>query len=150
MSTGDKIKLLNNLLAMGSPFAGDFYCDAARGVSQAVKDAEAGGGSLNVADFVKNVLPIYDSTAQVELLEFGEGHFDPLFAIPTISQAVKRLSGFPRAILVIYGLDSTLKNPLTHRATKRRANEYSENIEFIEEYVSRYKTAFANLEILFV
>lgn len=141
-----KIRLLNKLMAAHSPFGKDFYADAAKGLDMAIVRGEA---QADLSDFAKKLLRVYDPDSEIEVLNFGDGFFDPLFALPMISGAAKRLSGYRRAILVVNGLDSA-NIPDGGRTSKKRRQEHAGNVDLVEDYVMRYQTAFPNLEIIFL
>jgi len=146
MNEESRIRLLNKLLAAGSPVPRDLCADAALGVSRAL---ELEADKVSTAVFAKNILRLYDPEAEVEVLEFGGENFDPLFAIPSINAAVKRLAGYTRAILVVAGLYD-FRDRKTGRAAGKRMREYSDNVDFVEGTIMRYKDAFPNLEIFFI
>ena len=104
-------------------------------------------GKIALGDFAKSILKIYDPEAAVEVVEIEKPTFDPLFALPMISSAIKRLSGFERAVLIVCVLDARAGGK---RASRQKREAYAENIELIEAYAMRYAKAFPNLEILFV
>ncbi len=146
MERKSKIKLLNKLLAAASQCGNEDFFNAASGISKAV-ESESGKASLE--DFAKKILSLYNPEARVEVLEFGGGHFDPLFAAPLISLALKRLSGYDNAILVVSGLhDSTAS--AKGRAAKKKKIEYSQNLEFVEGSVLRHSDSLPNLEIFYI
>lgn len=143
-----KVRLLNRLLAMGSPFSADLFASAAGAIDYAFKVSNA--TEVNLADFAKKMMNYYDPSAHVEVLEFGrDGHFDSLFALPLISQAAQRLSGYTRCVLVISGMENTIRGA-SGRASEKRRKLYDENLEFIEDYVMRYRQTFPNMQIIFL
>lgn len=144
-----KIEILNALLARGSPWEREIFANATSGIMRAVCDARGMQARTRLADFAKNILPLYCPEAEIEVLDFTGGFFDPLFAVSRISAAVRRIAGSPRPILVIAALERQ-GIPENGRMSKKRANQYAENIDFIEAYIDRYKTALPNLEIFFV
>ncbi len=142
-----KIRLLNKLLASAARYGADgSFLDAARGVSKALED---GCDDTPLEDFAKKILSLYDSDAHVEVLDFGGGHFDPLFAFPEINSAVRRLSGYDKAILVVSGLRDAAA-AAKGRAVKRKTDEYFQNMEFVEDSVLSRSAPGANLEIFFI
>jgi len=145
MDDSDKIMVLNRLLAARSAAGRDFYASASKGVCAALSEMES--GKIALGDFAKSILKIYDPEAAVEVVEIEKPTFDPLFALPMISSAIKRLSGFERAVLIVCGLDARAGGK---RASRQKREAYAENIELIEAYAMRYAKAFPNLEILFV
>ncbi len=143
-----KVKLLNSLLAMETPFSAELFISATNGIEFALKEQRL--ESVNLKDFAKSIMRYYDSSVAVEVLEFGEGgHFDPLFAIPLISSAVKRLSGYKKSILIVSGMIETTKNA-TGRKSPNRIKRYESDLNFIEDYVMRYQSSFPNLKIIFI
>lgn len=132
----DRVALLNKLLALDAPFAQNYFADASRGVAQAIADSANGEAELDLASFAKTMLAIYDSNAKVEVLHFGDGHFDPLFAFPAIMDAINRLKGASRAIIVIVGLQEALERKMGRGANKAK-NEYRENIAILEDWIGR-------------
>ena len=145
MVNSDKIIVLNRLLAARSPAGRDFYASASKGVCAAL--AEMDSEKIPLAEFTRNILRIYDPDAAVEVVEIENSIFDPLFALPAISSAIKRLSGFEKPVLVICGIDARDGGK---RNSPKRRKSYAENIELVEDYAMRYAKALPNLEILFV
>ena len=115
MERKSKIKLLNKLLAAASQCGNEDFFNAASGISKAVES-----GKASLEDFAKKILSLYNPEARVEVLEFGGGHFDPLFAAPLISSAVKRLSGYDNAILVVSGLHDSTASAKGRAAKKKK------------------------------
>lgn len=145
MPKDSKIKLLNELLAAGSPFARDICADAASGIRAAIID-EAG---IPLGEFAKRILRLYDPRAHVEVLDFENGHFDDLFVVASIAESARRLSGYERGILVVSSLERA-GVPEGGRMSPKRKNAYSQNVDMIENYIMRYSQAFDNLEIFFI
>ncbi len=139
----DKIMLLNSLLASVSPMSNELYANATSGINSALKD----GASASLEEFARRVISIYNPSAKLEFLDFSGGYFDPLFAIPTISSAMKRLSGYQTAILVVSGLS---EYPQGRRRTAKARRQKSEDFEFAEDYIMRYKKSFPKIEVFFI
>lgn len=148
-ASGKKIKLLNALLAAASGRPAAVCADAESGIESALEELSQKNGVADVSSFAKNLLSIYNPSAEVEVLDFRSGHFDPLFVFPEIISAARRLSGAESAVLVVYGLDATLRGKCG-RITKKRRLEYARGVEFIEDCAMRYKGIFKNLDIIFV
>ncbi len=139
----DKVMLLNSLLASVSPMSNEIYANASAGITSALKD----GADVTLEEFARRVISIYNPQAKLEFLDFSGGYFDPLFAIPTISSAMKRLSGYPTAILIINGLSEL---PQGRRRTARARQQKAEDFEFTEDYILRYQKSFPKIEVFFI
>ncbi|MFR6032637.1 MAG: hypothetical protein ACLUKN_05340 [Bacilli bacterium] len=126
--------VLNRLLAARSAAGRDFYASASKGVCAALSEMES--GKIALGDFAKSILKIYDPEAAVEVVEIEKPTFDPLFALPMISSAIKRLSGFERAVLIVCGLDASWRSGLAPKAPGLRQHD------LIEAYAMRYAKAF--------
>jgi hypothetical protein len=141
-----KFRFLNSLLASGSPFANDICADAAKGIGAAL---ESGDANMPLEIFAKRILRLYDPNAHIEVLDFENGHFDPLFAVARISEIAKRMSGYERGILVVSSLDRA-GIPNGGRMSPKRKSAYASNIELVENYLLRYENSFSNVEIIFI
>ena len=135
--------MLNSLIAGASPAANEIFAAATFGIERAIKD----GAQLPLADFARRISALYNPSAAFEFLDFSGGYFDPLFAIPVISAAVRRISGHPKSMLVINGLSDL---PAGRRRTAKMRMQKAEDFDSVEGFVSRYKNQFPNLEIFFV
>ena len=149
MDKSDRIKLLNALLAGSVSREMRLSAEASAGIDAALSELARSSRPADLREFAKSMLSIYDPGAEAEVMEFDERHFDPLFAIPELVSAMRRLSGFPRSVLIVYGLDSSLRGA-SGRGVRRRRAEYSRNVAFIEDYAMRYADLLPNLKILFV
>lgn len=134
------------MLASGSPFANDICADASQGIEVAIKSGEA---TASLETFAKKMLRLYDTEAHIEVIDFEGDFFDPLFVFARISEIAKRLSGYERAILLITSLERAGIAP-NGRISKKRKLQTEENMELLESILLRYKTAFSNLEIIFI
>lgn len=139
----DKIMLINSLIASISPATNELYANATAGIISALKD----GANISLEDFSKRIISIYNPYAKLEFLDFSGGYFDPLFAIPTISGAMKRLSGYSNAILIINGLSDI---PKGKRMTSKARRQKAEDFEFAEDFVAGYKKSFPKIEVFFI
>lgn len=139
----DKIMLINSLIAGMSPASNELYANATSGIMSAIKD----GVNISLEDFSKRVVSIYNPLAKLEFLDFSGGYFDPLFAIPTISSAMRRLSGYSSAILIINGLSEI---PKGKRMTSKARRQKAEDFEFAEDFVAGYKKSFPKIEVFFI
>lgn len=151
MTNSQRIKILNRLFSL-SPFAKETYFYASFGINAALEDAESKKDGISLLPLdcaAKNLVSIYDDSIKVELVEISEKYFDALFILPEISSAVKKLAGYENAMLVVSGLlEASLDGG--KRMSALRKKEYAQNVEFIEDYVMRYKSSFKNLEIIFL
>ena len=134
------------MLASGSPFANDICADASQGIEVAIKSGEV---TASLETFAKKMLRLYDTEAHIEVIDFEGDFFDPLFVFARISEIAKRLSGYERAILLITSLERAGIAP-NGRISKKRKLQTEENMELLESILLRYKTAFSNLEIIFI
>ncbi len=146
MNRNAKFRFLNAMLAHGSPFANDICADAASGISAALNEGEA---TVSIEEFAKKMLRLYDSDARVEFLDFDGEFFDPLFVFTKISERARRLSGYKRGILVVMSLERA-GIPVGGRISKKRKQEYTQNIDLLESLLARYQSVFSNLEIIFI
>lgn len=146
MNKNAKFRFLNAMLASGSPFANDICADASQGIEVAIKSGEA---TASLETFAKKMLRLYDTEAHIEVIDFEGDFFDPLFVFARISEIAKRLSGYERAILLITSLERAGIAP-NGRISKKRKLQTEENMELLESILLRYKTAFSNLEIIFI
>ncbi len=143
ISQTDKIKLLNTLIASISPVNTELFCNATNGINFAIKD----GIEVSLEEFSRRIACMYNPNAKLEFLDFTGDYFDPLFAIPTISSAMKRLSGHSNAILIINGLSDF---PKGKRKTTKALIEKHQNFEFTEDYIMRYRKSFPHIEVFFI
>lgn len=143
ISKSDKILLLNTLIAGALRPDGEIFAGATAGIERAIKD----GGQAPLAEFARRIAAVYSPDAALEFLDFSGGYFDPLFALPVISAAARRMAGCKKAVLVINGLSDV---PQGRRRTQKVRLQKAEDLEFVEGAVSRYKTQFPNLEIFFI
>lgn len=132
------------MLAAGSPFANDICAGAACGIDMAIARGEA---DIPLETFAKRILRLYDPDAHVEVLNFENSHFDPLFAVAAVADAAKRLSGYRRGILVVSSLERA-GVPSKGKMTPARKSAFAENMETVENYLMRYELP--NVEIIFV
>ncbi len=139
----DKIKLLNTLIASVSPVNNELYYNATNGINFALKE----GIEVSLEDFAKRIATMYNPNAKLEFLNFADDYFDPLFAIPTISSAIKRLSGHAKSILIVNGLSDF---PKGKRKTTKAIQERHQNFEFTEDYIMRYRKSFPQIEVFFI
>ncbi len=146
MKSDAKIKLLNKLLATGSRCDDNDFANAAIGISKALENEDS---TVSLDVFAKRILKLYDPNARVEVLEFGENGYSPLFAAPEINAAAKRLAGFDRAILVVSGL-SEETGTSKGRASLKKKLELSRDIEFIEDSALKHMEESPKLEVLFI
>lgn len=143
ISKNDKIRMLNSLLAAISPISNEIFANATAGINKALKD----GTKVSLEEFAHRAIAIYNPSAKLEFIDFSSGYFDPLFAIVIISSAMKRLSGYPSAILVINGLSEL---PQGKRRTKNMRQQKAEDLEMAESYVMRYRKSFPSIEVFFI
>ncbi len=87
---------------------------------------------------------------------FGFGHwnlerhgYDPLFIRAHLIKELKRIAGYPEALLLITGLRQALCPPGKYW-TRKRAQRYREAISYIENLALQYKTPATRLSLLFV
>ena len=144
MRKNSKLRLLNALLAAGSPFANDVFADASGGIELAIR---SGSADIDLEPFAKKILRLYDPDAHLEFLDFENVHFDPLFAFVAVSDCAKRLAGYGRSVLIVSGLERAGIAP-NARLTPKRKSEYLENMEVIESYLARF--TLDNIEIIFI
>lgn len=142
-AAAEKYLLLNALLAGTSPLGRETYALATGGVRSALKD----GTNVSLAEFAKRIMAVYNPDAKMEFLDFSDGHFAPLFAMPELAAAAKRLSGYPQAVLVVNGLSQT---PRGRRRTKKLALEQAADFEFVEDFISGYRKTFPALKVFFI
>ncbi len=138
-----RIRLINAILASGSPSGSDIFACASKGVEAALGEKSE---KKSPEEFARGILRLYDPFAQIEVLDFTGKDFDPLFAIPLISSAIRRISGFPRAILLVIGINEG--GGQRRIAGKKKRLLAAENIEFLEDKIESYRKAFPNLEII--
>ncbi len=143
ISIADKIIMLNSMLAGVSPSASEIYANATAGIRQAIKCGEV--SSLEA--FARRALAVYNPAAKLEFIDFSGGYFDPLFAAPAIVSALRRLSGYKCAVLIINGLSEI---PAGRRRTVKMRLEKAGDFDFVEDYVLRYKKSFPQIEVFFI
>ena len=143
ISKDEKIRILNSLLASVSPISNEIFANATAGINNALKD----GIEVSLEEFARRAISIYNPVAKLEFIDFSSGYFDPLFAMPIISSAMKRLSGYSCAILVINGLSEL---PQGKRRTKNMREQKAEDFELAENYVMRYRKSFPSIEVFFI
>ncbi len=143
ISKADKVRLLNVLLAGTSPHSSELYACATEGMKNALRDYP----EISLADFARRAVALYNPAAKLEFLDFTGGYFDPLFALPHITAAIKRLSGYPAAVLVIDGLSEV---PAGRRRTRKALADKMRDFEFVEDTVMGYKKTFPQLEVFFI
>ena len=143
ISSHDKIKLLNSFLASVSPFATEIYSSFTCGINSALKAGE----EVSLEAFANRAIAIYNPSAKLEFIDFSGGYFDPLFALPTLSSAIKRLSGYKSAVLVVNGLSEI---PQGRRNTQKMREQKTQDFDFIVDYISRYKKIFPSIEVFFI
>ncbi|MBR4597898.1 MAG: hypothetical protein IKO42_05845 [Opitutales bacterium] len=145
ISPADKIRSLNRLLASRGVYAEGKFEE----VSKAVEFALNSGEPLNIGEFAKTVMRMYDAEADLEFVDIKEDYFDPIFVIEEISAAAKRLSGCAKPILVVAGMDKSAMRGGKNWSQKKRA-EYFENLSVVESFVLRYESSMPNIEIIFI
>ena len=143
ISKYDKIRILNSLIAGVSPISSEMFVHATTGINNALKD----GSDVSLEEFAHRAIAIYNPQAKLEFIDFSNGYFDPLFAIVIISSAMKRLSGYSSAILVINGLSDV---PQGKRRTKKMRQQKAEDFEMAEDFVMRYRKSFPSIEVFFI
>ncbi len=143
ISNSEKIKLLNGFLASVSPFASEIYSSFTSGINFALKAGE----DISIEEFANRAIAIYNPTAKLEFIDFSGGYFDPLFALPTLASAIKRLSGYKASILIVNGLSEI---PQGRRNTQRMREQKTQDFDFIVDYISRYKKIFPSIEVFFI
>jgi len=137
-----RIALLNDLL-----FSNSKENDSLKeGVSLALR---SGCELKDDADLVKSLINLYRSDVKSEFLNLDGEYFDPLFALTRIQSATKRLAGYDKAILVIYGLSNASLDG-RKRKSFRSVIRHSENLMFVESCIERYKDSLKNLDIIFL
>ncbi len=141
--SSEKYLLLNALLAGTSPLGRETYALATDGVRSALKD----GANVPLAEFAKRIMAVYNPDAKMEFLDFSGEYFAPLFAMPELAAAARRLSGHPQAMLVVNGLSQT---PRGRRRTKKLVREQTADFEFVEDFISGYRKTFPALKVFFI
>lgn len=141
-----KLRIVNGILAARSDFGSDMFLQA----NCALDFALSQNAELNAPrDFARAILKMYSPDSTLEYLDMSGAYFDPLFALATINDAIKRLAGCKKPILIVEGLDkSTVRGGKRWSAKKRI--EYAENLSTVEGIVLRYESCLPNLEIIFV
>lgn len=142
MHNAEKIGALNNILALNAQAASDVSCavDYALHCNCALRSSP---------EIAKRLLKIYDEDAAVEYVAFDGDYFDPLFAIVRLKEALMRLTGYKRSILII---ESLSKSSLNGKKRKSQKSELRlrENAAFIESYAEKFEKYIQNLEIIFI
>ncbi|MBO7522058.1 MAG: hypothetical protein J6T16_07450 [Opitutales bacterium] len=145
ISPADKIRSLNRILASRGVCAEGKFGE----VSKAVEFALKSGQALNIGEFAKTVMRMYDAGADLEFVDIKDDYFDPIFAMEEISAAAKRLSGCAKPILVVAGMDKSALRGGKNWSQKKR-EEYFENLSVVESFVLRYESSISNIEIIFI
>ncbi len=140
------MRLLNGIFAKNFPFGGDIYFQASMGINAALSEEVE---LVSLGEFAKRILSMYDSNARVETVEFSERFFDPLFELPKISTAAKRLAGGDRGILVVSGLGKASLDG-GKNFTSKSEEAFERNRELIEGTLARYLPYIANFEIIYI
>lgn len=140
MYDAKKVRLLNKLLAESAPYSFAMCADAAAGIEKALASEGVDAAGLEI--FAKRILALYNPSAAVEVVEVEPA--SPLFAVAPLSQAAHRLAGYPKAYLVVCGLDAP------KRRTKKAMDGHFADVDFVEDYIARYSQALPNLEIIFL
>jgi len=137
-----RIALLNDLL-----FSNSKKDDSLKhGVSLALR------ANIELKDdeeLVKALTNLYNSDTKSEFLNLDGEYFDPLFVLERIQNTAKRLAGYDKAILVIYGLSASSLDGKKRKSFKS-LTRYSENLMFVESCIERYKDSLKNLDIIFL
>ena len=126
MRKNSKLRLLNALLAAGSPFANDVFADASGGIELAIR---SGSADIDLEPFAKKILRLYDPDAHLEFLDFENVHFDPLFAFVAVSPRSAN-----RSISRIWRLSSRILRVLP--STTSRLSSFDASAKFPKKPVA--------------
>ncbi len=143
----DKIRILNRIFAQrsGENFLPKFL-ESEKAIDFVFQNGFETG---NLSDFARSIIKIYDEETDLEFIDLSDDYFDPLFKLDEISDAVKRLSGCKRPILVVSGLDHASKGRALRWSEKKR-KEYFSNLDIVEARILRYQFSIPQIEIIFI
>lgn len=142
----DKIRALNRILSARNGNSARKFDEVSKAIDFAVKNGDA---LRSAGDFAKSVMKMYDESASLEFVDIDSDYFDPIFAANQISDAAKRLAGHEKPVLVVAGMDKSAMRGGKNWSRKKR-EEYFENLSVVENFVLRYKSSMSNIEIIFI
>ncbi|MFI3291528.1 MAG: hypothetical protein R3Y46_06560 [Opitutales bacterium] len=145
-ATNSNIAKINNFLSLNSDMDEYLQDELNKGMKFALKS----GLSLKDSESIAQKLAhIYDTKAHLEFIRFEDRYFDPLFDIQRIKEALFRLSGYKRSILIIDSLKYSCLDGKKRHSSKSKLRHTS-CINFIEDYANLYQNQIPNLEILYL
>lgn len=103
-------------------------------------------------DIVENLVRLHieqDDDFGFSHWDLGAHPYDPLWIRAHLVRELKKISGFPRALLLVTGLRQALCPPRKYW-TQKRAERYREAISYIENLAMQFKTPRTRLSLLFV
>ena len=149
-----KLHTLNNLLSLVADTDPHIASHVRSAINFTLENATPGGPDED--DLLANaeqLLRIHQINKQNDLpfyhCDFRSESYDPLWLQAHFKNALRELSGYPRALVLITGLRRMICPP-THHWTQRRQGQYNDAIHYMEELAAEYTSIKTHLYLLFL
>ena len=149
-----KLHTLNNLLSLVANTDSHVASHVRSAINFTLENATPGGPDEDeLLANAEQLLKIHRSSQDNELpfyhCDFRKESYDPLWLQAHFKNALRELSGYPRALLLVTGLRRMICPP-TQRWTQRRQMQYDNAIHYMEEVSAEYTSTKTHLYLLFL
>ena len=149
-----KLHTLNNLLSLVADTDPDTASHVRSAINFTLENATPGGPDEDeLLANAEQLLKMHHINKEHDLpfyhCDFRRESYDPLWLQAHIRNALRELSGYPRALLLITGLRRMICPPGNHW-TQRRQQQYNDAINYLEELAAGYSSSKTHLYLLFL
>ena len=149
-----KLHTLNNLLSLVANTDPDVASHVRSAINFTLQNATPGGPDedellTNAEQLLRMHHINKDDSLPFHHCDFRAESYDPLWLQAHFKNALRQLSGYPRALVLITGLRRMICPP-SHLWTERRQMQYSNAIHYMEELAAEYTSAKTHLYLLFL